>query len=418
MFEIIEKYNFWDNQIIKTGFIRDFYLNKILPYIDNPLIKVLIGQRRVGKSYIMRMIIDKLIKRNINPKNILYINKDIFDLDFIKDGESLKQVISEYKTKLKIQGKIYIFIDEIQEIKEWEKIINSLSQDYIDQYDIYISGSNSNLLSKELSTYISGRYVLFEIFPFGYKEYLSFLHLENNKLSFIEYLKNGGMPETLYLSDYELKRNYINALKDSIILKDIIHRHNIRDSFLLEHLINFLIDSTGSFFSINKIVNYLSSNKIKTNNETIGNYTKFIEDTFLIHGIDKYDIKGKEILSSEKKYYLNDLSFKYFLTSSFDYNISRYLENIIFIHLKRNGYKLYIGKIKEKEIDFIAEKDKEKMYLQVCYILSDQSIIDREFGNLALIKDNYEKYIISMDDINFGNKEGIKHILAWDFLNK
>lgn len=418
MFETIDKFNFWNNPLISSGLKRNFYLDKIVPYIGNRLIKVIVGQRRVGKSCILRMIINHLINElSVNKNNILYINKDLYELEFIKNAAILIDIINEYKKRLKPAGRIYIFLDEIQEISEWEKAVNSLSQDFTTEYELFITGSNSNLLSKELGTYLTGRYINFEIFPFSFSEYSAFYEIKEKKTLFLTYLKDGGLPELQHLKEDELKRNYIESLKDSIILKDIVARYKIRDAAILETLINFLIDSIGSYFSINKIVNFLNSNKIKANNETISNYLKYIEDSFLIHSIEKYDIKGKEILLNEKKFYLNDIGFKYYLNGGINFNASRYLENIVFLYLKRTGFKVTVGRIKDKEIDFIAEKNKEIKYIQVCYLLSDESVIEREFGNLEMIDDNYEKIVLSLDEINFGNRKGIKHIPVWEFID-
>ena len=418
MIETLQKYNpFWQNTPLSTVYKRTAYLDSFNKYINNPLIKVILGQRRVGKSYLLRSLINHLIKEyNIPAKNILYINKDIQDFDFIKDSENLFEVINEYKNKLKPKGTIFIFLDEIQEIKNWEKAVNSLSQDYTNKYEVFITGSNAKLLSKELSTYISGRYVSFEVFPFSYSEFLGIKSLEKNKESFLEYLKIGGLPEIYNLDDEELKKNYISSLKDSVVLRDIITRHNLRDSHLLEKIIDFIIDSIGSMTSTNSITKHLKTSGYKTNNETIGNYLQHLTDSYFIHAINRYDLKGKNILAGEKKYYLNDLSFKYYLSSSFDFAISRYLENIIYLHLRRQGYNVYVGKINNKEIDFIAEKDSRKKYIQVAYLLNSETIIDREFNNLMLIKDNFEKVVVSLDDICFGNKDGIEHINAWDFV--
>jgi predicted AAA+ superfamily ATPase len=363
------------------------------------------------------MMIKHLIENQKVPrKNILYINKDISALDFIDSSNQLIKVVNEYRQVMKPMGKVFILLDEVQEIKNWEKAVNSLSQDYKFDYEVFITGSNANLLSAELSTYLSGRYIDFEIFPFSYEEYIGFNNLDKSKDSFLTYLKNGGIPESCHLEDPEMKRNYLLSLKDSIVLRDIVRRHHIRDVYLLDKLLNFMIDSIGSLFSINKVVNYLKSSGYKCNAETIGNYVGYMKEAFFIHEVDRFDIKGKKILSSEKKYYLNDLGFKYFLFSSFDFAVGKYLENAVYLDLKRKGYQVYTGTLKNKEIDFIAEKDNERKYLQVCYVLADESVIAREFGNLEQIADNYEKVVVSLDDVNFGNRKGIKHINAWKFI--
>ncbi len=417
MFEIIKKYNFWDKKEIKYGFIRKNYINKIEPYINNPLIKVITGQRRVGKSYLLRMIINQIINRGLPPENILYINKEMSELEFISNKDELWNVIQEYRKIIKPEGKIYIFLDEIQEIEGWEKIVNSLSQDYVDEYEVFITGSNANLLSTELSTYLSGRYISIEVFPFSYSEFSEFNQCDKNKESFTDYLKTGGMPEILNFDDSEIITNYIMNLIDSIILRDIVQRHNIRDVNLLGKLLYYLTDSIGNLFSVNSIVNYLKSSNYTTNNETLGCYIQYLTESYIIHEVPRYDIKGKRLLSSEKKYYLNDTGFKYHLASSFDFGIGKYLENIIFLDLKRKGYKVYTGNIMNCEIDFIAEKGSDKTYIQAAYLLADESVIEREFGNLEKINDNYEKKVISMDDFTLGNRSGIHHVSAWEFVD-
>lgn len=415
--EVLKKYNYWADEEIHSGYYRSAYLDKISGFFHNRLIKVIMGQRRTGKSYLLRMIIAHLIKNlGVPRQNILYINKDIAGLDFIDSSAKLTDVVNEFRQVMKPQGKIYLFLDEVQEIKNWEKAVNSFSQDYTTGYDVFITGSNANLLSTELSTYLTGRYLDIEVFPFSYEEYMGFNHLQRNKETFINYLKNGGIPESLNLDDPEMKKNYLSNLKDSIVLRDMVRRHNIRDVYLLEKLMDFMIDSTGSFFSINKVVNYLKSSGYRSNVETIGNYVNYMKETFFIHEVERFDIKGKRILSSEKKYYLNDLGFKYFLSSSFDFGVGKYLENAVFLDLKRKGYRVFTGTQHGKEIDFIAEKDKDRKYIQVCYLLADDAVIEREFGNLEQIADHYEKVVVSLDDVNLGNKRGIKHVKAWEYI--
>ncbi len=417
MFGRIREFNFWNNEPIKSGYFRESYINAFSKYLNNSLVKVILGQRRVGKSTLLRMLMECLIKREgVPPENILFINKDIHALDFIIDSQELQKVVDEYHKVINPQGKIFVFLDEVQEIKNWEKIVNSLSQDYTRDYELFITGSNAQLLSTELSTYLSGRYIRFEVFPFSYKEFLGIKSLDLGKPSFIEYLKSGGMPETYNLMDDEIKTNYFTGLRDSIVLKDIVQRHNIRDIYLLEKLIAFLTDSTGSYFSINSMVNYLKSAGYKTNGETVGAYLGYLKNAYFIHESVRYDIQGKKILDGERKFYLNDLGFKYFLSSPFEFGISKYLENAVYLHLKRMGYAVNVGKIKGKEIDFIAEKEKEKLYIQVVYLLADESVIEREFGNLERINDNYEKIVVSMDELNLGSRKGIKHVNAWEFM--
>ncbi len=415
MLETIRKYNFWGEEKVSVGYIRTEYINKISNFLGNRLIKVLLGQRRSGKSFILRMIIRKLIESDEVPRNnIFYINKDIRVFDFIENAKILGEVIDEYHKVLKPKGKVYIFIDEIQEIKNWEKIANSLSQDYTQEYELFIAGSNSKLLSGELSTYLSGRFITINIYPFSFSEYLGFYNLESDKKNYINYLQTGGIPELYNLPNEELRINYISSLKDSIILRDIIQRYNIRDVVLLRRLIDFVIDSQSSLFSINKVVNTFISIGIKTNQETISAYLGYLANVFFLHESARYDLKGKRILKGERKYYLNDLSFKNYLTSSFDKGIGELLENAVYLHYKREGYQIYTGIFNNKEIDFVIEKNGNKKYIQVAYTLADEAVIEREFGNLKKIKDNFEKIVVTLDDISIGNIDGIKNLQAWE----
>ena len=419
MFEKIERNNFWKGEVVGFGYVRRIYLKKLENYLGNSLVKVLLGQRRVGKSYILRMLINHLItEKAVSPANILYINMDLQDFSFIKDSQSLLDAVSLYKSRLQPSGRVYIFLDEVQEIKDWEKAVNSLSQQFMESYEVFITGSNAKILSSELATYLSGRYVSFNIYPFSFAEYCGIKSFGYDKASFLEYLKIGGMPELYALTNLELQQNYISSLKDSIVLRDVIRKNNIRDSILLDKLVDFLIDSVGSSFSVNSVVKTLTAAGFRTNNETIGNYIEFLKDAFFIHSSRRFDLKGRRILKGEQKIYLNDLAFKYYLSSSFDFGIGRYLENIIFMELCRQQYVVYTGGLNGKEIDFIAEKKGERKYVQVAYLLSSKDVIDREFGNLELINDNYEKLVVSMDDVNFGNRDGIRHINAWDFCSE
>jgi len=409
----LKRYNFWDNNLPDVGFVRNDYIEKINGFIGNKLIKVLVGQRRVGKSYLLRQIIRNLIENNVNPKNIFYLNKEYTDFDFIIDYIELDKLISEYKKKLNPIGKIYIFIDEIQNINNWERLINSYSQDFTIDYEIFITGSNSKLLSGELATLLSGRYIKFEIFPFSYKEYISYAKLENRKDNYIKYLQSGGLPELFNLPNEETKRYYLSAVKDTILLRDIINRHQIKYPRLLQDIFGFLVNNASNLISINNIVNYFGSRNRKTNYETISNYIGYLEDAFLIHKVFRYSIKGKEILSGNSKYYINDLSFKNYLYAGYDYGIGYMLENLVYLELRRKGFEVYTGHLRNKEIDFVAIKNDRIVYVQVCYLLQNEETIDREFSALEKIHDNHEKIVVSLDDVNLPSRNGIKHILAW-----
>ncbi|MFB6317069.1 ATP-binding protein [Saccharicrinis sp. FJH54] len=413
-FAALEKYNFWNGNVPQLGFYRTNYTDKILDYTGNKLVKVLVGQRRVGKSYILRQIAHELIENNVNPINIFYINKEFTDFDFITDYENLEELLNLYKNKLKPEGKIWLFIDEIQNINGWEHFVNSYSQDFAATYEIFISGSNSKMLSGELATLLSGRYVNFEILPFSFIEYTGITQKENTKQSYIAYLQSGALPELFVLPNNETKRNYVSAIKDTVLLRDIIQRHTIKDPKLLEDIFVYLVNNASNMISITNIVNYFKTNGRKTTYDTISNYISFIEDTFLIHRTSRYDIRGKETISGNCKYYINDLSFKNYLYSGFGYGTGYMLENLIYLELRRAGYEIYAGTMRDKEVDFVAQKSDRVLYIQSTYLLANEQTTYREYAALEAIPDNYEKMVVSLDDILLPSNKGILHVHAWD----
>ena len=414
-FKIIRKYNFWDEKTPELGYYRAGYADKIFAYTGNRLIKVLIGQRRTGKSYILRQLANNLITGGIERKNILYINKEYTDFDFITDYTALDDFVRFYKKQFNISGKVYLFIDEIQNIKGWEYFVNSYSQDFVDEYEIFISGSNSKMLSGELATLLSGRYVEFEIFPFSYSEYLGILRKENTKQNFIEYMESGGLPELFNLQSDEIKRNYVSGIKDTVFLRDVIQRYSIKEPKLLEDIFVFLVNNVSNFVSISNIVNYFKSLGRKTTYDTVSSYIGYMEDAFLVHKSDRYDIKGKDTISGNSKYYINDLAYKNYLYTGFGYGIGYKLENLVYLNLKRANYKVYTGVFREKEVDFVALKDDKILYIQVSYLLIDEKTIEREYSPLESIKDNYKKMVVSFDDVQFKQKNGIEHLQIWNF---
>ena len=412
-FDRLKKYNFWSENIPSPGFIRTEYTDKIYAYKGNRLIKVLVGQRRVGKSFILRQLAAKLIESGIDKKNIFFVNRELADFDFIKTYKDLDELFKLYKTQLDPRGRIYLFIDEVQNIEGWEHIVNSYSQDYINEYELFISGSNSKMLSGELATLLSGRYVSFEIFPFGFNEYIGITQKKRTKQSFTEYMSDGGMPELFMLPDQELKRNYISAIKDTVLLRDIIQRHSIKDARLLEDIFVYLVNNASNLLSVRNISNYFRSGGRKTSYDTVAAYIGYIEDTFLIHRCDRYDIKGKDTLSGNAKFYTNDLAYKNYLYSGFGYGIGYMLENLIYLELRRAGYEVYAGAMRTKEIDFVAKKGDRIIYLQSVYVLADEQTAKREYAPLEAIPDNYEKVVVSLDDIILPSNNGIRHIQAW-----
>jgi len=409
----IKKYNFWYNNQIEVGYKRTEYLTKAIRFSGNRLIKVFVGQRRSGKSFILKQVLNWLINNDVAPENTLYINKEYIEFDFLTDYKQLAELIATYENELKPTGKKYIFIDEIQNIDGWEKIINSLSQNTVDSYEIFISGSNSQLLSGELATLLSGRYVTLQVFPFSYFEYCNFLQKPYAKQSYSDYLQSGGLPELFHLQDDELKRYYVSAIKDTVLLRDIVQRYNIKDAKLLEDIFAFLVNNASDLISIPNIVNYFKSKNRNTNYETVAAYIGYIKFTYLIHQAEKYSIKGKEILSGSCKYYSNDLSFKNYLYAGYAYGIGYLLENSVYLQLRQAGFEVYTGTLRNAEIDFVAKKNDQILYFQVSYLLTDDATIEREYGAYNSIKDNYEKYVVTMDDIELPSRNGIRHVQVW-----
>ncbi len=412
--EALQRYNFWDKEVLKTGFSRSYYLDKVSKYINNSLIKVLVGQRRSGKSFLMRQIVAQLIERGVNPRNIFYLNMEMIEFDEIRDYKSLNELIEAYKVHIQPQGKVYLLIDEIQNIFQWEKLINSFSQNYADGYEVFITGSNSKMLSGELSSLLSGRYVSFEVMPFSFDEYLEMHRLERSKQSYLQYMNTGGLPELQALPDEETRHQYVNAVKDTVLLRDVVFRHAVKEPKLLEDIFIYLINTASNLISITNITNYFKSRGRKTSYDTIANYIGYIEDTFVVHKAERYDIRGKDTISGNAKYYPNDLAFKNYLFGGFAHGIGYQLENLIYLELRRCGYQVYVGVLPNKEVDFVARKADRILYVQAAYILSDETIIAREYGALEGINDNYEKLVVTLDDVHLPSRSGIKHIQAWN----
>lgn len=415
MLETLADYNFWKGEKIEVGFSRQAYVDRLSPFLGNSLVKIVLGQRRTGKSYVLRMLMRHLIEaQNVPPQNIFYVNMDIQALRFIRDSQMLMNVLGEYRKQLRPSGKVYVFLDEVQEIEGWENAVNSLSQDYKTPYEVFVTGSNAHLLSTELSTYLSGRYVTLEVYPFSYAEYLAYFSESRSASSFSAYLRRGGLPELYRLEGEEIRRNYLSSLRDSIILRDIVQRHQVRDAALLNRLIDFVTDSQGAMVSVNKMTGTLAAEGVKTNVETLGAYLGYLCESYFIHEVQRYDIKGRRLLAGERKYYLNDLAFKSQLMSGANPSAGRMLENIVYLHYRREGYRIHTGRVGQGEIDFVLQKGDEVKYAQVCYLLGNDRVAEREFGNLERTGDNYPKIVISMDEISLGNVRGISHVRAWE----
>ena len=391
---------------------RYLYLNRISSLIDKDIIKVIIGVRRCGKSYMFNLIIDELLKRGINEENILLINFESAKYRNVSNPRELDLLVSDLTKG--IDGKIYMFFDEIQNVDEWEKSINSFRVDY--DCDIYLTGSNSKLLSGELATHLTGRYMEIKMYPFSFKEYLDYKKISPDKKAFTEYLTYGGFPFLLSLENEIDKIEYLNDIFNSIFLKDIIGRYNIRDASLLTRIVDFILDNAGKIVSSKSISDYLQrKEKIKVSPKTIYNYLDYLTSACLLYKVQREDLKGKKILSINEKYYCVDQGFNQVRIGRNQANNSRIMESIVYFELLRRGYEITIGCIKDYEIDFVCKKMGEKIYVQVTRELSHEDTIEREFRPLLLVKDNYPKYVISTDEFDM-SQDGIKHMNILDFL--
>lgn len=411
----IWKYSFWNRNTSYLGLPRNLYINRIFEYAGNQIVKVLVGQRRVGKSYLLRQIASRLVEQGVKVDNILYINMGYVNFSFLSDYEKLEDFFVLYKSTFRPVGKIYIFIDEVHNIKNWERFVNSHIQDFTENCEIFITGSTSDLLSEELALLLSGKYVEFQVLPFSFSEYMNKKNDTGNlKFSYINYLKEGGLPELFDLPDEEAKHNYLSAVKNTIILRDISKRYNIKNNKLLEDLFNYLMNNPSNLLSVADITDYFNSKKYDTDYDTVSEYIAYIEDTFLIH-TEQYNIRGEKISSGSYKYYINDFSFRNYLAHTHD--IDMLLENAVYLDLIRFGYKIYPGIIKYKDVDFIAVKGSRIIYLQNVYLSDNQQKIFSGYTTLQSIPDEYEKYVISIDDLSLPSPKGIQHVYAWDLPN-
>ncbi len=392
---------------------RQYYLDLIEPFIDTDLIKVLVGQRRVGKSYILYQIIDKILAKN-KKANIIYINREDNKFDDIRNYQNLLDYI---EVKIKKNQKNYLFIDEIQDIENFEKALRHLSSK---KYcDIYCSGSNAKLLSSEIATGLSGRYIEFVIHSLSYKEFIKFNKFKANEESLLKYIRYGGLPYLLNLKlEDNIVYNYLKAVYSSIILKDVVARYNIRNINFLNRLTYYLADNLGSLVSSKKINDFLKSQKTAVTPNKVLDYISYLRSSFFIHEASRFDIKGKKIFEINKKYYFNDLGLRNAVKNYQSSDIAQVLENLVYLHLIRFGYNVNIGQLGNKEIDFVAEKSGKKIYIQVAYLIDYKETKDREFNNLLAINDNYEKIVVSMDKLIAKDHKGIKHMHIIDFLLK
>ena len=397
---------------------RPIYLGRLLNYIDKPQIKILTGIRRSGKSSVLMMIRGELLSRGVEADRIIHLNLESLLNTQLQEAEALYMHIQQQITK---SDRYYILLDEIQEVKGWEKAVNSFLVDF--NVDLYLTGSNSHLLSSELATYLAGRYVEIPIYTLSFAEFLQFRkhylseNNENIRTAFIHYLRMGGFP-VIHTTNYTEETAYqvIYDIYSSVILRDTVQRHKIRDVELLERVVKYIFDNVGNSFSGKNVADYFKSQQRKIDLNTVYNYLYALEGAFITYRIPRYDVKGKELLKTQEKFFVSDPAMVYSVMGYRDRMIAGILENMVMLELKRRDFRVYVGKLDDKEIDFIAEKAGEKIYIQVTYKLESESTVAREFSPLLAIKDHYPKYVVTMDEVWRESIEGVKHIHIADFL--
>ena len=400
--------------------IREKYLSKIRPFYEQDLIKVITGIRRCGKSVILNQIMDELKDNGIAEEQIIYLNFEFEDYYNLYNHLEFNKYIED---KIVNDKKYYLFFDEIQKVDKWELTVNSFKAKYKDKVSIFITGSNSDLLSGELATHIAGRYVSFKIYPFTFKEVCELKNIfDKNKFelqdNFNEYMIWGGMPQRFVMGDEYQIRTYLADIFNSIVIKDIVDRFKIKDLDLFNRIIEYIVTTPSQTFSADSLSNYLLKDNIEVSKITIYNYLEYMCKSLLINKAERYDVRGKRILNGKYKYYLSDLGLGQVVNKERKKQMGAYLENIVYNELISRGYDVKVGSLENGEIDFIATKYDEKIYLQVAYILSDDNVIEREFGVYKKIQDNYPKYVISTDTFDM-SQDGIihKNIIDW-LLNK
>lgn len=396
---------------------RSNYLDSIRPFIGKPVIKAITGIRRCGKSTLMLQLINELQNNGVNPDQIIYINLELFEFDLIREYKDLHNYVTSKKGSSK--KLFYLFVDEIQVINGWEKAINSLLAEK--NFDLYITGSNARLLSSELATLLSGRYVEFRMYTLTYPEF-RLLHSESNEIEtdpdyFNTFLKFGGFPGLHLLNwDENASRQYLQSVYSTILLKDVVVRYNIREAALLEKLVSYLADNCGNITSAKNISDFLKSQHLKVSVDTVQNYILYCVNALMVEKVRRFDLKGKRILETLEKYYLSDLGLKYVIAGYSPDSIPGQLENIVLLDLLAHGYQVFIGKQYKREIDFIAQKGNEKLYIQVCTTLNDDKVVDREYGSLEIIQDHFPKFVLSLDKGFETSRKGIRWMNIQDFL--
>lgn len=406
----------WDlNQLETNNLIqRNRYLDEIVSVLHKPIIKVLLGMRRVGKSTLLFQIQEYLKSTGVKDEQVISLNFELLEFEGLKNYNALNDYLN---SKMTSHDKYYIFLDEVQEVEGFEKVVNSINAQ--GKAELFVTGSNSSLLSGELATYLTGRYYTIEVFPLSFSEIVAHQKTQNRPVtdihsSFIDYLKMGGLPGRFMFTEERTAKNYIYDLYQSILLKDIVQRYRIRDVDLLQRFMLYLSNNVAQIFSADTVTKYLRSENRKLSRETIYNYIEAAQNAYLIYGVPQYDIRGKALMKTSEKYFIADQGLRSLFFDN-EADIGQVLENIVFLELKRRGYDLFIGRIGGREIDFIAQDGPTTIYFQVAYLLEADATIEREFSPLLDIQDNYPKYVLSMDPVN-RSRQGVTHLNIIDFL--
>lgn len=394
---------------------RPTYTEKIMAYTDAPFVKILTGVRRCGKSTILKMIMDKLRERGVPTEQIVSYHFDSMEYEDM----TARQMYAELKGRLSPNGKTYFFLDEVQELKDWEKVVNSLQSDF--DVDLYVTGSNSRMMSSEISTYLTGRYVAFRIFTLSFAEYLKFkrqyAEVGNPRQELADYIRLGGFPAT-HLQNYSQDEIYtiVRDIYNSTIFSDIVKRNQVRKIDQLERVVKYTFNNVGNTFSAKSISDYLKAEHRTLDNETVYSYLEKLEKAYLLHRCSRYDLQGKELLKTQEKFYLADTALRYSVLGYNPDTVAASLENVVYLELCRRGYAVNIGKTNDGEIDFVATRQNEKLYVQVTERISTERTERREYDRLLDIRDNYPKYVLRTDDFAGGNYEGIQTMHVADFL--
>jgi predicted AAA+ superfamily ATPase len=395
---------------------RPAYVEKIMAYSEMPFVKILAGVRRCGKSTILKMVAAEFVKRGVASDRVVFYNFDSLEHEEIKTAQRFYEAV---KARLDKGGKTYLFLDEIQEVADWEKAVNSFMTDF--DVDVYVTGSNSRLLSSEISTYLTGRYVAMRVFPLSFTEYLTFRRayssVGDSRSEFARYLRFGGFP-AIHLKEYTLDEAYtiVRDIYHSTIFTDIVKRNQIRKVDQLERIVRFTFDNIGRTFSAASLAKYLKSENRSLDNETVYNYLSQLESAFILHRCSRYDVAGKEILKTQEKFFVADAALRYSVLGYTADSVAAMLENVVCLELLRRGYAVHIGQITGGEIDFVATRQGGKLYIQITQQIDHTQTEQREYGRLLDIRDNYPKYVLRTDDFADGNYEGIKTMHVADFL--